>query len=79
MGKKYHNVIAKEPGGKWSLQFGDYDRQTAQEELDDIKEHVSDDATNDGGLWPKGTKFKIMTTGDKQKDIMEALSKLNEE
>lgn len=77
MAKQYHIVVSKTPeeGSKWCIQFGDYDKETAKEELQDMKDHVGDGCT-----WEKGTKFKLVNIkGDKQKDIDIALSQLNGE
>lgn len=72
MARKYYSILAKPPGHLWSIQFGDYDKETVHEEMRDMKDHVGKDCE-----WEKGTKFKIITTGDKRKDIEAAVEKLN--
>ena len=72
MAKKYFSLIVKEPGAQWSPQFGDYDRDVVQDELQDYKEHVGD-----GCQWPKGTKFSIIGTKDDQASISACIAKLN--
>ncbi len=55
--------------GKWTIQFGSYDPQDVKDEL---QEHL------DCGEW-KRKDLKIITTGDKQTAINEAVAKLNGE
>lgn len=74
MAKQYHIVVSKTPEAKWQIQFGDYDKETAVEEMKDMKEQLA------FGHWPRGTKFKTVTIkGDKQKDIDTTLAELNKE
>lgn len=65
--KAYYVVAAKDSKlDAWSVQFGDYDREVAQDELCDM---------NDSGDW---YKLKLITVkGDRQIDIDNAISKLN--
>lgn len=74
MARAYYSVVSKTPdeGSKWEMQFGDYDKETVQEEMQDMKDHVGDGCT-----WEKGTKFKIIQTGSRKNDIEEALAKIN--
>jgi hypothetical protein len=68
--RKYFSLLAKEPDGQWSPQFGDYDREVVEEEQRDYKDHV-------GTTWPKGTKFSIIGTKDDQASIDACIAKLN--
>ena len=70
MTKKYFTLIAREPDGQWSPQFGDYDRQTVEAEKMDYIDHI-------GTTWAKGTKFKIVTSNDTQASINAAIAALN--
>jgi hypothetical protein len=72
MAKKYFTLVVKEPNGPWSPQFGDYERDTVVEEMADYKQHVGQ-----GCSFEKGTKFKIVTTGETQAAIEAAVAKLN--
>lgn len=64
---KYYTVIAKETmGDAWAAQFGDYDRNTAQDELMDM---------HDSGDW---FKLKLITTENNQQAVDEAINKLNQ-
>lgn len=65
--RSYYTMIVKEKGEKWSPQFGDYDKEVVEQEIEDDKHN-----------WPKGTKFKIIKTSAKQEDIDSYISKLNE-
>lgn len=67
-GKRYFSLLTKEPDGQWAPQFGDYDRETVAEEMESYRE--------DSG-WPEGTKFRILSSGDTQAAINEAVAKLN--
>lgn len=69
MTKRYHTLLVKEPNGKWWPQFGDYDRSDVEIEMCDERE---------SGRWPKGTRFKVIRTGDKQADIDAAVLRHNE-
>jgi hypothetical protein len=70
--KRYFTLLTKEPDGKWSPQFGDYDRAVVEDEQRDYKEHIGD-----GCQWPKGTKFSIIGTNDDQASIEACIAKLN--
>ena len=70
MPKRYFTLLAREPDGKWTPQFGDYDRETVSAEQADYIDHI-------GTTWPKGTKFKIITSNDTQASIDAAITALN--
>jgi hypothetical protein len=59
-------VLPKADGAQWSPQFGDYERDVVAQELEDTKED-----------WPKGSKFKIVKSGDTQAAINAAIDSLN--
>lgn len=63
MARKYYSVIEKLPddGSEWAPQFGDYDREVAEQEMRDMK---------DSGSFVKGTKLKVITTDGTQQAIM---------
>jgi len=62
--KSYYSLLILQDG-KWSIHFGDYDRQVVEDERDDCKD--SD---------PKA-KMKIISTGDSQAAIDAKVSELN--
>lgn len=66
--RKYYSVIEKQPDGKWAPQFGDYDREVAEQEMRDMK---------DSGSFVKGTKLKVITTQGTQEAIMAKCEELN--
>ena len=66
--KKYHSLLEKLPGEKWSIQFGAYVRADCVMERDDMRE-----AWN----FVQGTKFKIITTDGMQASINAAVEELN--
>lgn len=69
--RKYHTLIVLPncEGARWSPQFGDYDREVVRQEQGDTKED-----------WPRGSKFKIVTTPDaSQKAINAKIAELNGE
>ncbi|UGY13756.1 hypothetical protein HAP48_0035070 [Bradyrhizobium septentrionale] len=68
--KTYFSLIAREPDGEWSPQFGDYDRETVDAEKRDYIDHI-------GTTWPKGTEFKIITSNDTQASIDAAIVALS--
>lgn len=76
MARKYYTVV-EFAHGSWSPQFGDYEREVVQDELDDRWDALR-------YLLPsnerrrKADTFKIITTGDKQADIDAAVAKLNQ-
>jgi hypothetical protein len=53
MTRKYYSVIEKLPNSTWAPQFGDYDREVAEQEMRDMKE---------SGSFVKGTKLKVIAT-----------------
>jgi hypothetical protein len=67
---KYFTLVAREPDGRWSQQFGDYDRATVDDEKRDYAEHI-------GVTWPKGTEFKVVQSGDTQAEIDAVVAALN--
>jgi hypothetical protein len=69
MAKKYYTLAIKPnfEGAIWGPQFGDYDREVVAQELEDTKDQ-----------WLKGSKFKIIKTGDKQADIDAKIAELNQ-
>ena len=66
MSKRYHVLLTRDDGGAWGVAFGDYDRTTVDEERADYRDHD----------W-KARDLKIITTGDRQADIVAAVAKLN--
>lgn len=70
MGKAYHSLLLNDaPAGTephWSIEFGDYDRETVEAERD---EYLRD--------YP-AKRLKIIRTGDGQADIEAAVAKLND-
>ncbi len=70
MGKtrSYYTLVVREPGedSSWGPQFGDYDRSVVAEELQDTKKD-----------WPRGSKFRILTTDGHQCSINAAVAALN--
>lgn len=62
--KSYYTLLILE-AGKWSIHFGDYDKEVVEDEKADCKD--SD---------PKA-KMKIIRTGDTQAEINEAVATLN--
>lgn len=68
MARQYFTLAVwpKADGQQWSPQFGDYDRECVAQELEDTRED-----------WPRGTKFKIICTGDQQADIDAGIDALN--
>ncbi len=64
MAKKYHSLLEK-VDGRWTIQFGDYDKATVIEERDGYDPSV------------KKKDLKIITTGPKQAEIEDAVAKLN--
>lgn len=68
MAKKYYTGLTRDDG-VWSPQFGDYDRQVVEDEMEDsfIACHA-----------PYAKRdLKIIVTGDAQADIDAAVAKLN--
>lgn len=68
-GKKYHVLLSRQSlGAPWEVEFGDYDKEVVKDELDSMLSKF------------KKINLKIITVnGDKQKDIDDAVSKLNAE
>lgn len=64
--RSYFTLAVQEPQGKWSPQFGDYDRDLVVQELQDQK---SD--------WPKGTHFKVVHSGPSQSEINAKIAAMN--
>jgi hypothetical protein len=66
--KKYYTLIAKEPNGRWSPEFGDFERSVVAQEGDDLLY---------AGWFDKGTKLKVIVTGPAQKEIDAAIAEIN--
>ncbi len=66
MTRKYYSLLVK-LDNRWSPQFGDYVRKVVADEGDDTKHH-----------YPKGTKMKIICTGDTQASIMAEVTRMND-
>ena len=61
---KYHTLAVYE-GGRWSPEFGDYDRETVEYEREALEPQY------------RRRDTKIITTSDAQSDIEAAVAKLN--
>ncbi len=68
MRKKTYYTLLVQDQGQWEIHFGDYDRETVEAELDDVK---------DSGFF-KRSELKIITTADDQASIMAGLARANE-
>jgi hypothetical protein len=68
---KYYTMMVKEPGGEWAPEFGDYSRALVADEMRCAKNCVGY-----GYGFVKGTKFKLVATGEKQAEIEAAVAKL---
>lgn len=70
MSRPYFSLLQFEPDldgpGSWGVQFGDYDRQTVEDELDDYAH---------SGI--KRKNLRIIRTGDKQADIEAKVAEIN--
>lgn len=69
MSRKYFTLAVRpnaDGNRRWSPQFGDYDKATVEQEKLDTKDQ-----------WPRGTKFKVISTGGRQADINRAIDALN--
>ena len=64
--QKYYTLVGTFQKNPWEIIFGDYDREVVEDERADIKDCGTD-----------YTKFKIITTSDKQGEIEWAVSVLN--
>lgn len=62
--KSYYSLLILE-AGKWSIHFGDYDREVVEDEQADVKDSQ-----------PK-VKTKIISTGDSQAAIDAKVAELN--
>lgn len=58
-------TLAGFDGEQWGVVFGDYDKETVEDERDDVR---------DAGEY---RKLRILRTGDKQTDIQSAIDHLN--
>lgn len=65
MAKKYFSLVVKEDG-RWSVQFGDYDRECVESERDDYADRGH-----------KASALRILATADSQAAIDLAVGKLN--
>jgi hypothetical protein len=64
--KVYYSVIAQyEKGGKWCIEFGDYDKQVAADEMETIRESG------------QCHKVKLMVSGASQSAVNAELAKIN--
>jgi hypothetical protein len=62
--KTYYSLLIKDKKtDPWSIHFGDYDRETVDQEKEDVSEDYA--------------KTRIITTGDSQADIYNAVNELN--
>ena len=61
--QKYYTLVGLNTDHVWEIIFGDYDREVVEDERDDIKDNQENRVFHDI------TKFKIITTSDKQADI----------
>jgi hypothetical protein len=68
MARKYYSVLEKLPNSTWAPQFGDYDREVAEQEMRDMK---------DSGSFVKGTKLKVVSSSGTHDAIMIECDKLN--
>jgi hypothetical protein len=70
MARRYYSVIEKLPedGSTWSPQFGDYDREVAEQEMRDMR---------DSGSFVKGTKLRVIATAGTQQAIMDKCLELD--
>ena len=66
MSRRYHSLVILQDG-RWGPQFGDYSREVVEQEAEDSYGDV-----------PKKHR-KIVTTGDKQADIVHRVAQLNGE
>jgi hypothetical protein len=69
MARKYHSLLER-IDGRWSIQFGDFDREVVRQELEDVHEGVP---------FVKKKDLKIITTAENQAAIAAAVAKLNGE
>lgn len=65
MAKRYYTLAVREDG-QWTAQFGDYDRETVQAELDDYVDHDY-----------RKRDLRIVQSNDDQASIMNAVARLN--
>jgi hypothetical protein len=63
--KKYYTLVTNEDGAGWAPQFGDYDREVVEAEVEDSYDDI-----------PR-RYVKIIRTGDSQAEIDAAIAKLN--
>lgn len=66
--KPYYTLLSQEKGDKWIIEFGDYQRDIVSEEMASRKEAWD---------FKKGTKFKIICTSVRQKDVMAVVNSMN--
>jgi hypothetical protein len=72
MARQYYTLCIKE-FGKWEPQFGDYSKSVVEQEARDV---YADRYSMD---YVPAKNRKIITTSDKQSDIVHAIAKLNGE
>lgn len=69
--RRYHTLLVQEPGEKWCIDFGSYERAEVEQEMADEKNNIG------FGGHPTKTKFRIISTGHKETDIQAAVDTLN--
>jgi hypothetical protein len=70
MARKYHSVLERIEG-KWTIQFGDYDKEVAKQELQDMHDSGA------GACRLMKKDLRIITTAPDQASIEAAVAKLN--
>ncbi len=63
--KYYSLIVCHKSEGVWSVQFGDYDREVVEDEVEDEWKGVP------------GVRTRIITTGPTQAEVDAAVAKLN--
>jgi hypothetical protein len=67
--RTYHTLLSRDARtGRWCIEFGDYDRSTVEDELEDYLDHGY-----------RRNQLRIIKTGDHQQDINAAVDALNAE
>lgn len=72
MARKYYTLVEKDYDSQWTIQFGDYDRETVEQERDDIWESMIERFHGS-----KARTFKIVSSADDQHSIDSAVAVLN--
>jgi hypothetical protein len=69
MSKRYFTLLSRGPDDtRWAIEFGDYDRDCVQQELEDSRDGFNDD---------EGVVYCIISTTDDQDAIDAKVSQLN--